>query len=459
MSARILVVDDLLPNVKLLEAKLKSEFYEVITSDSGIQALEIVEQTPPDLILLDVMMPEMDGFETCKRIKENSSTSDIPVVMVTALSDVEDRVQGLNAGADDFLTKPINDLALFARIRSLVRLKSITDELKLRDQTGEQFGSSSEFNDLLKETKNAKILVVDEDVAQASQITNKLEELSMQVIVESNPHEAVRISEETEVDLIMVSTQLSTDDGLHLCTHLRSQEKTKATPLLILIEDDQTELLVKGLDMGINDYLITPLDSNEIVARVRTQIRRKRYQDALKENQQKSLTMAVIDSLTSVYNRRYFDTHLERMLQNLEENGKHISLMMIDIDHFKLINDNHGHLSGDDVLKELCKRLQDAVRPTDLVARYGGEEFSVVMPDTSLNQAAEIAERIRKFISRDEFTISSDPGKIHCTASIGVSVSSPSDTPQTLIERADKALYHVKHTGRNKVAVFFDSRL
>jgi two-component system, cell cycle response regulator len=130
MSARVLVVDDLLPNVKLLEAKLNSEYYDVLTARSGIEALEVVKNNPPDIILLDVMMPEMDGFETCRRLKADPTVSHIPVVMVTALSEVEDRVQGLKAGADDFLTKPINDLALFARIRSLVRLKIMTDELR-----------------------------------------------------------------------------------------------------------------------------------------------------------------------------------------------------------------------------------------------------------------------------------------------------------------------------------------
>src|SRR5687768_10867440 len=139
MSARVLVVDDLLPNVKLLEARLTAEYFNVTTAFSGPEALEAATSNPPDIVLLDVMMPGMDGFEVCRRLKADPRTRHVPVVMVTALSDVEDRIRGLEAGADDFLTKPVNDVALYARIRSLVRLKMLSDEWRLRQSTGAQF--------------------------------------------------------------------------------------------------------------------------------------------------------------------------------------------------------------------------------------------------------------------------------------------------------------------------------
>ena len=133
MTARVLVVDDVELNVKLLEAKLSSEYYQVIPAYNGPSALELADSQLPDIILLDVMMPRMDGFEVCRRLKANPRTTDIPVVMVTALSDIADRLRGLEAGADDFLTKPVNDIALFARVRSLVRLKRMMEELRLRE--------------------------------------------------------------------------------------------------------------------------------------------------------------------------------------------------------------------------------------------------------------------------------------------------------------------------------------
>ena len=133
MSARVLVVDDVEANVKLLEAKLSSEYFDVLSAYNGRSALEIADSEVPDVILLDVMMPRMDGFEVCRRLKANPRTADVPVVMVTALSDVANRLRGLEAGADDFLTKPVNDIALFARVRSLARLKRMMEEWRLRE--------------------------------------------------------------------------------------------------------------------------------------------------------------------------------------------------------------------------------------------------------------------------------------------------------------------------------------
>ena len=454
MAARVLVVDDLLPNVRLLEAKLETEYYDVQTALNGKDALDLIAKESPDIILLDVMMPEMDGFEVCRRIKADVKTADIPVVMVTALSDINDRVEGLNAGADDFLTKPINDLALFARIRSLVRLKGMTDELKLRDQTGEELGFDEVAFKQIKDTTGASVLIVDDDQGQSHQISDKLESIGMRVAVEEHAKDAVKRTEAEEFDLIIVSSELTSDVGLHLCNHFRSQEKTKATPLLIIIADDNMDLLVKGLDMGINDYLVNPIDSNELVARANIQIRRKRYQDALKETRQENLSMAITDKLTKVYNRHYLDKHLNRLVVSSLEKRKPLALMMIDIDHFKSVNDTHGHLAGDQVLQQMPKRILQSVRATDMVARFGGEEFAIILPDTTLSQAAEVAERIRKRVDQIEFDIPNN--KLHCTISIGVSMIMPGDTPEKLIGRADKALYHVKSTGRNKVAVFYD---
>ena len=140
MTARILVVDDILANVRLLEAKLSAEYFEVVTAMNGVDALEAVQRAKPDIVLLDVMMPGIDGIEVCRRIKANPATQHIPVIMVTALDQLEDRVRGLEAGADDFLTKPVNDVALFCRIKSLVRLKMLSDELRARAESSQTMG-------------------------------------------------------------------------------------------------------------------------------------------------------------------------------------------------------------------------------------------------------------------------------------------------------------------------------
>ena len=174
MTARILVVDDVLPNVKLLEAKLSREYYDVLTAMNGPDALEIVEREVPDIVLLDVMMPGMDGFEVCEKIKAKANLRHIPVVMVTALSDTSDRVRGLEAGADDFLTKPVNDIALFARVRSLIRLKIMMDELRLREATSSSFGVAEPDSTVI-EAEGGRILVVEDRAIYARNINQALE--------------------------------------------------------------------------------------------------------------------------------------------------------------------------------------------------------------------------------------------------------------------------------------------
>jgi two-component system cell cycle response regulator len=456
MSARVLVVDDLPANVKILEAKLNSEYYEVLTANNAITGIKIAKEKEPDIILLDVMMPEMDGFEACRRLKADPTTSHMPVVMVTALSDVQDRVQGLQAGADDFLTKPINDMALFARIRSLVRLKQITDELQLRDKSGREFGlSDSEAGkaDDKNIIEGAKVLVVDDDVVQAQHIKNKLGAMGVDIKLETEADNVMPVLNESEFDLIIVSTQLSDADGLRLCSHIRNNDKTKRASLLMLIEEDDTNQLVKGLDLGVNDYIVTPIDGNELIARVRTQIKRKRYQDMLKSNYQKSISMAVTDALTGLYNRHYLNTHAKSLLEQAQQNSRSLSLIMTDVDHFKKVNDTYGHPSGDAILKEVPIRILDNVRPTDLVARYGGEEFVIIMPDTPPLIAKTTAERIRKAIEATPFPIPVEPGTLAKTMSFGVATANPDDTVDTLLKRADEALYRAKEGGRNQVQV------
>jgi len=454
MSARVLVVDDLPQNVKLLEAKLANEYYDVAAAYSGAQALAKVKGFSPDIVLLDVMMPDMDGFETCRRLKADPETAYIPVVMITALSDIADRVKGLESGADDFITKPINDLHLFARVKSLVRLKMLTDELSLRDQTGSQLGIldkpfiTADFN------YKANILVVNDDIVESRRISDKLASLG-HIITVSEPKKAMENVLREHYDLVIVSTQLYEMDGLRLCAQIRNNETSRQIPLLILVDGEDKDLLVKGFEMGINDYLVTPIDQNELVARVKTQIRRKAYQDALKANYQQSLSLAVVDSLTRLYNRRYLDAHLKNIVDQALNKGKDLSLMTIDIDHFKQVNDapGFGHHIGDEVLRQIAERILNSIRSTDLATRLGGEEFVVVMPGTPTKSALEIAERVRFAIASVPFKISAGDGSLKCTVSIGLASLKIGDNGEDLMKKSDEALYKAKKEGRNKIVV------
>jgi two-component system, cell cycle response regulator len=453
MSARILVVDDVLPNVKLLEAKLTAEYYQVIVARNGPEALERVTAEDPDLVLLDVMMPGMDGYEVCRRMKGDPRTAHIPVVMVTALSEANDRVRGLEAGADDFLTKPVNDIALFARVRSLVRLKMTMDELRHRNETSSSFGVTDEPANGVDEALGAKVLVVEDRAVSAERMAETLRP-DCEVTVLDSGELALDASRSGDWDLILISLGLKTCDPLRLCSQLRTLEETRQAPILVVGEDAQPEIrrIARALDIGAHDYLLRPIDKNELKARARTQIRRKRYGDKLRQNYQMSLTLAVTDALTGLYNRRYLSTHLDNLAQRAAKGGKAVAVMMLDIDHFKRVNDTHGHGVGDEVLKEFAHRLSRGIRGIDLAARVGGEEFVVVMPDTDMAGGRHVADRVLADIASEPFATAA--ASLPVSTSIGLTVSSgPDDTRDALLARADKALYAAKQAGRNRVEV------
>src|ERR1700747_3491 len=218
MSARILVVDDVPANIKLLEARLSAEYFDVLTACNGTEALEICSRAECDIILLDVMMPDIDGFEVCRRLKSNPATHFIPVVIVTALDSPADRVRGLEAGADDLLTKPVSDVVLIARVRSLTRLKMMTDELRMRAMTSLEIGMQAPEREAGADTgKGGGILLVD---ARASSYERLAQMLSAEhpVDVEANPAEALFHAAEGNYDLLIVSLSLENFDGLRLGT-------------------------------------------------------------------------------------------------------------------------------------------------------------------------------------------------------------------------------------------------
>ena len=451
MTARVLVVDDILSNVKLLEAKLTAEYFEVVTAFNGLECLAKVAETAPDIVLLDVMMPGMDGFEVCRHIKSDPKTAHIPVVMVTALDQPSDRVAGLEAGADDFLTKPVDDAALFARVRSLVRLKMMTDELRMRENTGQGMGLIDPAEAMTDIGHTGRILVIEDRAESAAWFASALEPPHEVTTVDTFEEALVRVRG-GDPDLVVVSLGMRSFDGLRLCSQLRSLPEGRSVPILVVVSDGDRRKLTQALEMGVNDYLTRPVDKNELVARVRTQLRKKLYADRLRHNVQLSLEMAITDQLTGLHNRRYMSRHLDTLVETAKKTGKPIAFVIMDIDYFKAVNDTYGHDIGDEVLKKFASRISANVRGIDLVCRYGGEEFVVVMPDTDVAFALQVSERLRKSIETTPFPISRDPKNLKLTISIGIAGSEgEGDSASALLHRADQALYRAKRTGRNKV--------
>jgi two-component system cell cycle response regulator len=449
MSARILVVDDIESNVRLLEAKLSAEYYDVLTANDGPTALAIAASELPDIVLLDVMMPGMDGFQVCRRLKDDPATRHVPVVLVTALDGRADRVAGLEAGADDFLTKPIDDVMLFARVRSLVRLKAVIDELRAREASGRRMGVIAGAASRLGGS-GGRILIVDDNARQAERVAAELA-VEHRPVIETEPYKAV-LTARGPVDLVIVNANAKAFDGLRFAAQLRSDEATRSLPILAIADFDERQKAVKALEIGVNDILARPIDPGELAARVRTQIRRKRYTDYLRSNLDHSLELAVTDQLTGLHNRRYMAGQLEALMRRANQGGEPVSLLVIDIDHFKKVNDSFGHDVGDEVLSEFAVRLASNVRAIDLPVRLGGEEFVVVMPDTDLEDARRIAERIRLHAAGAPFRVMGGQELLSVTISIGVACSSGvEDSPTALLKRADEAVYEAKSRGRNRV--------
>ncbi|HZU90393.1 MAG TPA: PleD family two-component system response regulator [Stellaceae bacterium] len=448
MSARILVVDDIELNVKLLEAKLSCEYYDVVRAYSGPEALAIADAEPPDLVLLDVMMPRMDGFEVCRRLKSNPRTADVPVVMVTALSDVASRVQGLEAGADDFLTKPVNDVALFARLRSLVRLKRTLEEWRAREEICLRLAGPRSAA-LAPDPGPARILLLEEDAMAAARMAEMLRPVALEVVRVTSYAGAQKRLPEAEV---LIASMTPTDDAaLRLVSYCRATESLRQMSILLIAEEDDLPRLAKGLDIGASDYVIRPVDGNELLARTRTQIRRKRLQDRLRENYRLSLALALTDELTGLYNRRFLFAHLDQLRERIAHGGPGAAVLLFDLDHFRQVNNTYGHAAGDEVLRQLAARVLRVVRDVDLVARLGGDEFVVVMAETPLSEALAIAERLRLAVASEPFTVRASRDAIPLTISIGAAaVAAGHDSSDTLLTGADDCLYRAKNAGRNQ---------
>ncbi|WKL57299.1 PleD family two-component system response regulator [Asticcacaulis sp. ZE23SCel15] len=451
MTAKVLVVDDTPANVKLLQAKLEADYYDVIVAETGDEAISKAVTEQPDIILLDVMMPGMDGYATCRWLKEHAATSHIPIILVTALDGHNDRLSGLEAGADDFLTKPVDIALLTARLRSLVRLKVMIDELRQREASSRRLGMIDEADRQRQMAAPGNVFIIDDNERQAERLMGLLG-ANHRCAYETDTARALEIAAK-RVDLVIINLSARGFDPLRLIAQLRSHEATRHKPILgIASAEDRTGLL-KALELGANDIIVRPVDGQELSARVKTLIHRKRYADHLRVSLDRTMELAVTDTLTGLNNRRFMDHQLLRLVAKAIKGGPKVSLLLVDIDHFKKVNDTYGHDGGDEVLKEFARRLGQNVRAIDLPCRMGGEEFVVIMPETEAKDAAMIAERVRAQVAAKPFSLT-DGRTLDVTISVGVSTSKGAgDTPDTLMKRADQAVYEAKQSGRNRVIV------
>jgi two-component system cell cycle response regulator len=337
----------------------------------------------------------------------------------------------------------MDDLALLARVRALVRYKIVQDELRARALTSAVMGFMPQPT---PRHVRGSVLLVEDRPATAAQLISIVRP-HHDIIGATDAAHAQALCATSHFDVAMVSLGLTSSDGLRLLSHWRAQEATRAMALIMLAGSDDRARVWRGLDFGVHDYVMRPIDRGELLARLRTQIRHKRDDDQLRYRIDASMRAAMSDALTGVHNRRFFEHHLRLHTEQQQK----LALMMLDIDHFKRINDVYGHDGGDDVLRGFAARLHQVTRDMDLLCRLGGEEFAIIMPQTDLAEAVVIAERVRQQIQNDAFVVRDGAHHIPVTVSIGLAAST-GEAGVDLYHAADQALYRAKQNGRNQVA-------
>jgi two-component system cell cycle response regulator len=455
---KVLIVDDEPKNIKLLAAILNKSKFQILTANNGQEAIDITLEKLPDIILLDIMMPVMNGYQVTEKLKSDPLTSHIPIILITALDGKESKAKGLELGAEEFLNKPVNSIELLTRVSSMLRLKQYKEQLHIHKKSEEQFShkTAEPVSPLVENSPDVyQILLVEDNPKDVKIIKTYLNEKNYRLIVTDNGANALDIAQTEKIDLIILDIILPDMDGFNICMQLKKMNLTQNIPVIISTSLNDSESKIKGISAECDDFLTKPIDGNEFKAKIAFYLKKKRNFDALYSNYKTILNSAIVDGLTGLYNHFHFKNSLDLEIKRSTRHNYNLSLMMIDIDNFKKFNDNLGHPVGDVILREVSQVIQDNIRDIDLAARYGGEEFSVILPYATVLNTLTIAERIRTRIENNNFSlkIPSELGRI--TVSIGIAtypdhVSSANE----LVIKADEMLYQAKKTGKNKVCLF-----
>ena len=455
-KARILIVDDEPMNLKLFKAYLHREEYDIITAENGIDAIELAKNDLPDVILLDVMIPGLDGFAVTRQLKQDVATANIPIILVTALSGRENRDRGMDSGADEFLTKPVKQAELVARVGCMIRLRRFQDQLQGRQQSMVESNIKGKICSSHDE-RIPTVLIVEDDIKHASLLEKQLKGEPYSVKHVTSGEKALQKAMDTPVDLLLLDIMLPGINGFDVCRSIKVDERTKDIQVILLTSLRDLESRVQGADLGADDYLVKPVEFRELKARVKTLLKKKAYIDQLKDKYEMAINRAICDGLTGLYNHNHFSGFFDLEIKRSARQKHAVSLFLMDLDNFKQINDTYGHLVGDHILIQVSKIIKQNIREIDFAARYGGEEFAVVLPYTESDEARHIAERVRSAINANVCLPEKPSTAFVVSGSIGVSAF-PQDgqDKESLIRKADEMMYLAKQCGKNRVCVTSD---
>ncbi|MDP3572858.1 MAG: diguanylate cyclase [Archangium sp.] len=443
--ARILLADDSEIVLQLIGGRLTAEGFDVVSCLSGTEAIAHATQRGPfDLIILDVMMPDLTGLEVTRKLRREPSCSNTPVLLLTSLDGTEDKVNGLESGADDFLTKTVSDAELVARVRSLVTIRRLRQQSEARATAATMLAERHAPTDRVE----PHLYVVHDDPEVREQLLSVCR--NDRELAPQTTDVAAELAHLTRVapDLVLISFQRALEGALPLSEMMLEW----ASPPAILVLDPQpsADRRIAAYQQGAEDYIVQGTPEQEIAARVASALRRRQRYRSVESARDRALEAAITDQLTGLYNRGYFDEVLRGECKRALRYGQPAAVVLLDIDHFKQVNDTWGHGAGDGVLREVSRRVTRTIRSSDLAARYGGEEFIFLLPSTNAADAQIVADRLRVALEESPFEVGTE--RILVTASLGMSVTTTDGTDaRRLIELADEALYAAKRGGRNQV--------
>jgi two-component system, cell cycle response regulator len=442
-AARVLVVDDEHLCRSVIVEHLGRVGYEVFEAENGAAALELARDEPPDLIILDLCMPGIDGFTVCRELRSRAQSRDTPILLLTALSDRDSKFEGLAAGADDFLAKPVFSAELLMRVRNLLKIKFLKDQLDAVQNSVQQM-LTPEAGEPADSTR--VLLAVSEATRLELGASLAAEDYCLSFCV---PAEALQSLQSFQPDVLILEPFPDIEHSFEVCRAMRARSRQRTVPILLLSAALDSLTRLSAFEAGVDEYLGRPFHPAELVARLRSHASRHQEQRQLERRFHSAAQRAIRDGLTGAHNRAFFDQHLHYQCKLAARYHKPLSVIMLDLDHFKEINDSFGHPVGDDVLRKAVELIRGVTRSSDVLCRYGGDELALLLPDTGKADALFVAERIRSTLANPSHW-SFIPARV--TASLGIATfGQDANAPGDLIDAADQALYRAKHAGRNRV--------
>ncbi|WJJ93826.1 PleD family two-component system response regulator [Neopusillimonas aromaticivorans] len=433
-----MVVDDNPVNAEVAQAYLVRMGTSVITAENGEQAVALFKSQPVDLVLMDIQMPVMDGYEAARQIR--ALDANVPIIALTAAGLVEDRERAMAAGMNAHLGKPFDAASLTRGLREWLEPDEPAPESAATSRSAVRADPDDERKTLL---------IVDDVPANVKMLANYLKDEYI-IQVAGKGEKALAIAQGSHPpDLILLDIMMPDMDGYTVCRELKNNPATQQIPVIFVSALTEAVEEEQGLNLGAVDYITKPFHLPIVRARIRNQMSLKSKTDMLEE-------MSNIDGLTQIANRRYFDQILLKEGNRLARNGLPMSVLMIDIDYFKAYNDNYGHGRGDECLVRVAAAMNKAIsRPGDLLARYGGEEFVAILPETDAGRVLAVAQRLCDAVRQLQIVHGYSPIADYVTISVGCAGRVLNDASEavSLLDQADQALYEAKRRGRNRAVV------